>query len=84
MLIVKYLHCKRFPFTGIPDNPDLANTYYSQFEEEFEENDKTSDESEEELEEEGTVVGQEDDVADYINHLEGALHLNANGKFKEE
>nr|KAG5707857.1 hypothetical protein BaRGS_031588 [Batillaria attramentaria] len=68
---------------GIPDTPDLANTYYSQFEGEFEEanEDKNEDSEEEEEDEEedegeGTVVG--DDMADYINRLEGALELSSN------
>ncbi|KAK7114041.1 serine/threonine-protein kinase Nek11-like [Littorina saxatilis] len=70
---------------GIPDSPELAETYYSQFEGEFEdsspEKEKADEigegeEKEEEDEEgEGTIVaGGDDEMADYISRLEGALH----------
>ncbi|XP_076469959.1 serine/threonine-protein kinase Nek11-like [Babylonia areolata] len=72
---------------GIPDSPQLAETYYSQFEGDFE--DSSPDKEEADLsdddgddddddDDEGTIVAaHEDDMADYIGHLERALETSS-------
>ena len=69
---------------GVPDQPDLAETYYSQFDDEFEEIEEDGEEDEEDGEGTllATVVGAaaaaegtgDDDVGDLIQHMQTALN----------
>ncbi len=80
--------CPFFP--GVPDQPDLAETYYSQFDNEFEDEDE-DDEDDDDDEAEGTLLatvvgaagaaagGDEDDMGDLIQHMETALSKEQTG-----
>ena len=66
-------------YIGVPDKPELAETYYSQFDDEFEEIDEEEEDCEGTLL--ATVVGAagaegtgEDDVGDLIQHMQTALN----------
>ena len=70
---------------GIPDNPQLAETYCSQFEGDFEdispEKEEDDEDDDDDDEGEGTVVAaHEENMADYISRLEGALDLPSSGQ----
>ncbi|PVD21075.1 hypothetical protein C0Q70_19241 [Pomacea canaliculata] len=62
---------------GIPDTDDMANTYYSQFE--FDADDDDGGSGDEQEKEERTLVGGQDEMAQYIGHLQGALESQTNG-----
>ena len=63
---------------GVPSNPELAETYYSQFED-FEKDDEDEaggqrDDDDDDDDGEGTLVaGADDDVEDLINCMKNAL-----------
>ena len=68
---------------GIPSNPDLAETYYSQYEdfdeEKPEEGGGEGGEPEDEDDGEGTLVaGNEDELEDFIHYLENAMDQSDN------
>lgn len=55
----------------------MANTYYSQFE--FDADDDDGGSGDEQEKEERTLVGGQDEMAQYIGHLQGALESQTNG-----
>ena len=73
-------------YIGVPDKPELAETYYSQFDDEFEEIDEDDEDCEGTLL--ATVVGAagaegtgEDDVGDLIQHMQTALNKEDTSKY---
>lgn len=85
-IIIYFTYIYQFSlFAGIPESEELANTFYSQFNDDFEESsperEEADEEEDEEEEGEGTLVaGHEDEMADYISRLEGALDMPSNGQ----
>lgn len=57
----------------------MANTYYSQFEFDADDDDGGSGSGDEQEKEERTLVGGQDEMAQYIGHLQGALESQTNG-----
>ena len=94
LLTVKYRLCsnntKKINFLfftkGIPDNPDLAETFYEQFNEFDDDNDivvggSTNLSNSEDEDVEGTLVEGQKDEEDFINYLQRALEKDDGGKY---
>ena len=64
-----------YVFTGIPDQPELAETYYSQFEFDPDDDDEDGDGLNST---EGTLVAA-DEEEDFIKCLQGALDKSEEG-----
>ncbi len=78
-------HTHLFP-EGVPDNPELAETYYSQFDDEFEDVDEEGDAEDGEGTLLATVLGAasneatgDDEVGDLIQHMQSALSKDDTG-----